>query len=388
MFLRSRCLLLFLTVLSILCITPTSRAAAPKRETALDREAPYRRAIWVTRWDYNSPKDVERIMYNCASARFTDVLFQVRGFGTVYYKSELEPWAYELTAKTPLEGLDKDPGWDPLAVAIELAHRYGLRLHAYINVMPGWNTDHRLPRDCRQLWNTHRDWFMVDRRGRRMDPAKWYVFLDPGLPEVRNHLAALAEEIATRYPIDGLHLDYIRYPNEKGDLGYHPRVVKAFKDRYGKSPQAMPETWNRVRSSLVTETVRRISQAARKARPGLEITAAVHRDAKTRRDATFQNIERWIKEDLIDAAVPMNYEGDVNGFMKHARPYLQAGIQDRIWMGLWTNPKRNSNPEAQVRKAVASGFKTVAVFAYSDMFIDHRSNRLAMRMYRCFTGKE
>jgi len=63
-------------------------------KTLLDEEGTYRRVLWVTRWDYRAAKDVERICYNAASARFTDVLFQVRGAGTVFYQSAKEPWAW------------------------------------------------------------------------------------------------------------------------------------------------------------------------------------------------------------------------------------------------------------------------------------------------------
>ncbi len=67
------------------------------------------RAIWVTRWDYKSPADIARVMDNCKSAGFNTVLFQVRGAGTVFYPSRIEPWAEEFGGR--------DPGFDPLGVA-------------------------------------------------------------------------------------------------------------------------------------------------------------------------------------------------------------------------------------------------------------------------------
>ena len=55
------------------------------------------RALWVTRFDYATPEDVCSIIDNVAGAGFTDVFFQIRGNATVFYKSRLEPWAYELS---------------------------------------------------------------------------------------------------------------------------------------------------------------------------------------------------------------------------------------------------------------------------------------------------
>ena len=97
------------------------------------------RAIWVTRFDYKSPEDVEKIIKNCKDYNFNQVLLQVRGNGTVYYKSEIEPWAYELTSDSPVT-TGKDPGWDPLKNACELAHKLGLQLHVYMNVFPAWRS--------------------------------------------------------------------------------------------------------------------------------------------------------------------------------------------------------------------------------------------------------
>ena len=83
------------------------------------------RSIWVTRMDYRTPGDVKSIIGNVASLGFNVVFFQVRGNGTVFYKSELEPWAWELTGETP-ETTGKDPGWDPLALAIAVASHFAV----------------------------------------------------------------------------------------------------------------------------------------------------------------------------------------------------------------------------------------------------------------------
>ena len=69
------------------------------------------KAVWVTRWDYKSASDITAIMDTCRGAGFNTVLFQVRGNGTAFYRSTLEPWADELGGR--------DPGFDPLAVACQ-----------------------------------------------------------------------------------------------------------------------------------------------------------------------------------------------------------------------------------------------------------------------------
>jgi uncharacterized lipoprotein YddW (UPF0748 family) len=109
------------------------------------------RAIWVTRFDYTTPEDVRRIIGNLADAGFTDVFFQIRGNGTTFYPSKLEPWAHELSGDE-LSKLGTDPGWNPLQLAIDSAKPSGLRVHAYMNVLPGWKGNEIPLGDARQLW--------------------------------------------------------------------------------------------------------------------------------------------------------------------------------------------------------------------------------------------
>lgn len=87
------------------------------------------RAVWVTRFAWSTEADVKAIIDRSATAGFNVVYFQIRGNGDAYYKSLLAPWAKKLTGT-----LGKEPGWDPLQVAITEAHLKGMQLHAYWNV--------------------------------------------------------------------------------------------------------------------------------------------------------------------------------------------------------------------------------------------------------------
>ncbi|NIN66992.1 MAG: family 10 glycosylhydrolase, partial [Anaerolineae bacterium] len=89
------------------------------------------RALWVPRWSYSSETDVKNIVNKAAQANFNILFFQVRGQADAYYLSQYEPWADRLSG-----ALGQDPGWDPLATAIDEAHAAGLQLHAYVNVYP------------------------------------------------------------------------------------------------------------------------------------------------------------------------------------------------------------------------------------------------------------
>lgn len=124
------------------------------------------RAIWVTRWDYRSESDVRAVIRNCKSLGLNRIYFQVRGRSDAFYRSELEPWAEELGGK--------NPGFDPLAVAIDEAGKSSIQLHAWVNVLAGWKGKVP-PKSKTHLYHTHPDWFLTD----RWPPGLWLPPIAP-----------------------------------------------------------------------------------------------------------------------------------------------------------------------------------------------------------------
>ena len=160
------------------------------------------RGIWVVTWEYigsggsveTNKERIRTILDNLVKANMTSVLWQVRQGGTAYYQSSYEPWG-------PYAG-GTYPGFDPLEYAVEEAHKRGLELHAWFNVFASGNTTAGTPAQ------EHPEWICRDASGA---PMVQNIALSPGLPEVREYLNTVAMELVSKYDIDGLHLDYIRW---------------------------------------------------------------------------------------------------------------------------------------------------------------------------------
>ena len=368
------------SLLSLLAIAP-AQAARPDKQV---------RAIWVTRWDYKKPEDVRKIINNCASMRFNVILFQVRGNGTVFYPSKIEPWAFELTSEGP-ETTGKDPGWDPLKVAIAEAHKRGIELHAYFNVFPAWRSQKFPPKDSGQLWWEHPDWFMCDAAGRRMIPRDqeidnkrdWYSFISPGVPEVQDYIADLCEELAQNYDIDGIHYDYIRYPREihevaegyearekkLGNWSFDPVSLARFSKETGvAAPDVNPEAWIKWRAAQITETTRKVSERVRKIKPDIIISAAVMADPEDAYKTKMQDYVTWMKKGYLDVAITMNYTGDNKTFTERCKALLSKRPKEG-----WVVPGMSFGNSAEVigqQVEITKGLKTdgFAGFAYSHLF--------------------
>lgn len=137
------------------------------------------------------------------------VFFQVRTQGDAFYESTLEPWSYYLTGE---QGRAPSPFYDPLAFAIDEAHKRGMELHAWFNPFRAENVVGSFTIAESHISRTRPDWILqVDN----------YKFLNPGLPEARNYIIDVITDVVERYDIDGVHFDdyFYPYPSSGGGLG-------------------------------------------------------------------------------------------------------------------------------------------------------------------------
>ncbi|MCC7300952.1 MAG: family 10 glycosylhydrolase [Verrucomicrobia bacterium] len=369
---------LILSLVFALLISLLTTASAPAH-------LPEVRAIWVTRFDYKKPADVEAIVANCARSGFTDIFFQIRGNGTVFYPSRVEPWAHELTSDNA-STTGRNPGWDPLQIAADSAKKHGIRLHAYMNVLPGWRGIQDAPRSAGQNWTAHPEWFMVDSLGQRMRPTSgWYSFLNPALPEVRQHLTAIAAELA-KYDIAGVHLDYIRFPYDYKDVApqLYPRASSAdlarrsdfSYDRFSMEQvrKNYGGNWGAFRRDSVSQVVADLRKTVKAARgPQCTISSSVLADFDRGYTAGFQDSRRWAKEQMVDWLVPMNYNPQLfdERLGKIRKSLGRGATASQLVVGIdcKASPAEIRREIEAVRNAGCHGY---ALFAYSYLFEEHR----------------
>lgn len=265
------------------------------------------RALWVTRWDWSTAQGIREVVQGAARAGFNTLYFQVRARADAYYDSSLEPWAASLTGM-----LGEDPGWDPLAVAAAEARSHGLSLHAWVNAFIGWcGSAPPPPSEPPHAFQAHTDWAMVDAAGVPMPYGSGCRWLTPGHPGVRTRLGAVAADIARSYGVDGVHLDFIRYPDPS--WSYDAASLASYDSARAAEP-ALSFTEHRRR--LVTRAVRETRDSLRVAAPSATLSAAVwgiYRNERgwsgvsTGYDDRLQDARAWAEEGLVDALVPMVY---------------------------------------------------------------------------------
>ena len=323
------------------------------------------RGIWITRWDYHTEDEARRAIRWSAAIGMNRVFFQVRGRADAYYRSTHEPWGEEIGGE--------DPGFDPLAVAIDEAHKSGVELHAWINVMPGWKGSSD-PSSPNHVLHQHPDWFLVDRSGKRhLKDASDYTILNPCLPEVRQYIIGVVRDIVSRYAVQGIQLDYMRFIGrgsaKNNDFPYDPRTLQLFRKYSGVAPSDAPEEWNKWRGLAVDTLVYRLSEAARKARPGVRVSVAAIQDYRRARDDLFQDVVKWEENGWIDEVYPMTYHKDPGPFRTASAPLVRASGASKVILGIGVHLHDNAEETAKqiqiARSMKAGGY---CLFAYSNFF--------------------
>lgn len=136
------------------------------------------------------------------------IVFQVRPSADALYPSKIEPWSEYLTGA---QGKAPDPLWDPLAFAVQEAHRRGMELHCWFNPYRAWHPAAKGKPARNYVGLTSRS--AVRKYGR-------YEWMDPGIRAVQDRTIAVFMDVARRYDIDGIHIDDYFYPyKEKGPDG-------------------------------------------------------------------------------------------------------------------------------------------------------------------------
>lgn len=291
------------------------------------------RALWVTRFEYTTASAVDfpkiaTIFAKAASANFNVVYFQARTSGDALYYSDIEPCSPRMCGT--LGGAR--PAQDPLNVALTEAAKYGIEVHAWLNAYTGFIAGSTAA--CNQFINsTPANWlkanpawsvstknFTTGAITRQVDncaTTSEYMWVSPGVPEVRAQLARVAADVARRYGprgLKGIHLDRIRFPSNQ--VSYDPATQEAFRAATGNYPTSNASAaWLNFRRGLVNQGVRDVFDSVTAVNPAMVLSAAVFPGYQPRSGWSaqwsytdlFQDPQAWVQGGYLDVEVPMNY---------------------------------------------------------------------------------
>jgi len=355
---------------------------------------PPRRGLWVlcegSQRILEHPDRFPELIEDARRLGASDLFVQVYRGGRAWFESSLAD-------ATPHHAIVESTGRDTFAELIPLAQAAGLRVHAWVNALSlAGNTRSQLVRDLGP------GAVAVDRRGRSIldypklevpHPDRAYyrmgtpaVWLDPAAPGVAEHIAAIFAELPNRYPtLDGIHLDYIRYPDVLPfvpgsrfgvglDFGYGDATRARFQAETGLAAPfgeslANANRWDAWRRAKLTELVATIGGAVHAVDPEIALSAAVWAYADRAYLALGQDWRGWLDADLIHFAVPMAYTLD-DALLTHlAHAFAGVPSGNRIWIGLgsWLFEGNPERAVAQIEIVRAAGAGGDALFSWDSI---------------------
>lgn len=356
------------------------------------------RALWVLRTSLTSTESIATLVRTAREHGFNTLLVQVRGRGDAYFNGGLEPRAADLHRRPA--------SFDPLATVLDSAHAAGLRVHAWVNVnLISSAVD--LPIAQTHIVQRHPDWLMVPRdlaqelaRVPAESPAyvgkiaRWTrtqsadvegLYASPILPAAAAHVEAVVRDLVTRYPVDGVHLDYARYPNARFD--YSRGAIREFRDairptlaltarrevdaQESVDPLAYPDTfqeeWKAFRIARMTGLVTRLRKTIKAARENALVTIATAPDLADARDRKLQDWGTWLQTGLVDAVCPMAYTPEPALFAEQIAAARDVKGGRAVWAGIGAYRLPPAQTIENIETARRLGAGGVVLFSYDSL---------------------
>lgn len=238
-------------------------------------------------------EELRHILDRLEEANFNTVFVQVRMRGDVIYRSAIEPASRIFSGK-----YGTMPPYDPLQFAIDECHKRGMECHAWFVTFPV-GTDKTVKAQGNRS--------VVKRQSKLVKKHKDEWYLDPGTPGTTDYLLSLVKELVNGYDIDGIHFDYIRYPEQANTY-----PDKATHKQHGKSQRLAD--WRR---NNINRLVGRLYDEVKLLKPWVQVSSSplgkynrierVPNAGWTAYESVFQDPKQWMQEGKQDMIVPMMY---------------------------------------------------------------------------------
>lgn len=265
---------------------------------------------------------------------FTAIIPNLLWAGLAHYPGKILP----VSPKVQEQG-------DQVAECLKACRKYGIELHV-------WKVNHNLlhapPEFLAKLRGSGRT-----QKNRKGENVNW---LCPSHPENFALERDSMLEVVREYDVDGIHFDYIRYPDKDACFctGCRERFEKAAEVKIEKWPEDVllgehAEKFADWRREQITRLVRAVSQEAHKLKPGIKVSAAVYGGWKNSRASVGQDTMAWIEAGYLDFVCPMDYEGSDTEFTNLVRMQVAAtNHKTPLYIGMGAH--KLSGPEQLVRQ--------------------------------------
>jgi uncharacterized lipoprotein YddW (UPF0748 family) len=344
---------------------------------------PLLRGIWADSWGPGilSHEQTQQLVETARRANLNAIFAEVRKVGDAYYLGGLEPRASNIAGPAD---------YDPLQDLIDLCHdtsdgKQRIEVHAWMVTFRIWRGNLGEP-PADHVVSLHPEYLM--RNASDETNGDGSMFLDPGHPGAEDWTVRVYRDVAARYDVDGVHFDYVRYPEAAGDWGYNPVSLERFRRRTGfeGTPAGDDPAWRAWRREMVRDTVRRVYGEVMEANPKCLVSAATLNWGLEVNPWTWYTTspyqgacQDWVgfmREGILDMNCLMDYSRAVtqpHRFGDWANLAMRNRGDRSVVVGPGVYLNTVDNGFAQIREAIDMGADGVLLYSYGGTNSEHVS---------------
>ncbi len=224
------------------------------------------------------------------------------------------------------------------------------------------------------------------------------LYLSPVAPGAVEYTKLVVREIVQRYAVDGVHLDYVRYPTDQFDYSRDtlaafrrsilPDLGDADRGRYETRAEAepllytraFPERWRAFRIDHLTNLLTQLRETVRAARPGAVVSAAVVPDPMEAAGQRLQDWPGWLAKGLIDVVCPMASTTDSVAFAAQIAAAREAAGRHPLWVGIGASSLSHEQIMDDIVAARRIGAGGVGLLSYDSLTAPARGSGYLSRL--------
>ncbi len=319
------------------------------------------RAMWVPIWEITTPEKANNVIDDLNKNNINQLLVQIRYRGDAAYTPNKVSNFYKNNEKQ--YHAIKDSLFDPLDYILTINNNPELEIHAWFTtfVITGHKLENLHPE---HVYFTKPEWVTCDFSQDKMDFQSYMgAYLDPGIPQVQEYTKNVILDLVTNYKVDGIHLDYIRYPDSH--YGFSELALEAYK-RDVKFQDA--DAWKKWKEDQITNFMKDIYSNIKKITPDVQVTAAVISNLDEA-ERYSQNWIKWLQEGYLDRAYLMEYSTSTSTIKKHLTFLSNYDLNEKIVVGLRCWSTAYKYPAYKINEKMKlvnkKNFKGFALFSYT-----------------------
>ena len=339
-------------------------------------------SLWVKSSSILDSSAVDSVYNFAVKNKVNKLFYQVRFRGDALYNSKLVPKHEKL-----------DSIFDPLNYILKKVEDSDIEIHAWFNTYILWSSTD-VPKDSTHFYYNCPDCFQVD-LNRKSDGTielnqihsyEWEgIFLSPLHEKVNSHLILVIDEILKTYDIDGLHLDYVRFQDIF--YGYNLSGIDNFINKYNFNPRdldrgiistrfgflehevdSLQNIWDNHKLNSITDLIKSTKNLIENNGIDIDLSIAVKPDIIESKYRWSQDWISWLKSDLIDYAVIMNYETDINKFNLHnklIKNRLNHSNLNKVIIGISAFNQNALSASDKIILSRLNGYENFSIFNYN-----------------------